>query len=64
MPRNDAAALNHVCPGIHIHVIVMVQPPGINIEGMDDIDLHQAMVPAALATNNAVATVTNARSDA
>jgi len=31
MPRNDAAAPGHVYPGIRIHVIDIVQPPGIGI---------------------------------
>ena len=28
MPRNDTAAPDHVCPGIRIHAIDIVQPPG------------------------------------
>src|SRR5215475_8574830 len=31
MPRNDAAASGHVCPGIRIHAIDIVQPPGITM---------------------------------
>jgi hypothetical protein len=31
MPRNDAAAPGHACPGIRIHAIDIVQPPGIGI---------------------------------
>jgi hypothetical protein len=31
MPRNDAATLSHVCPGIRIHIIDMVEPLGIII---------------------------------
>jgi hypothetical protein len=31
MARNDSAAPGHVWPGIRIHVIVIVQPPGIGI---------------------------------
>jgi len=31
MPRTDAAAPGHVCPGIRIHAIDIVQPPGIGI---------------------------------
>jgi hypothetical protein len=48
MPRNDAAAAGHVCPGIRIHAIDMVQPPGIGITPIDDMDLHQITVTAAL----------------
>src|SRR5439155_511699 len=33
MPRNDAAAPGHVCPGIRIHAIDIVQPPGIGKAG-------------------------------
>jgi len=28
MPRNDADDAGHVCPGIRIHAIDIVQPPG------------------------------------
>jgi hypothetical protein len=31
MPRNDAAAPGHVSPGIRIHAIDIIQPPGIGI---------------------------------
>ena len=49
MPRNDAAALGHVCPGIRIHAIDIVQPPGIGISPIADMDPHQTIVTAALA---------------
>jgi hypothetical protein len=49
MPRNDAAAPAHVCPGIRIHAIDIVQPPGIGIRPIADMDPHQTMVTAALA---------------
>jgi hypothetical protein len=52
MPRNDAAAPDHVCPGIRIHAIDIVQPPGIGIPAIADIDAHQAIVSAALAANS------------
>src|SRR5437763_244149 len=51
MPRNDAAAPNHVCPGIRIQAIDMVQPPGMRISAID-IDAHQPIVPVAVAANN------------
>ena len=38
MPRNDAAAPGHVCPGIRIHAIDIVQPPGIGISPIADMD--------------------------
>src|ERR1700720_4765354 len=52
MPRNDAVALGHVCPGIRIHAIDIVQPPGIGISPIADIDAHQRIVTAALAAKS------------
>jgi hypothetical protein len=52
MPRNDAAAPVHVCPGIRIHVIDIVQPPGIGIPLIADIDTLQTIVIAALAAKS------------
>jgi hypothetical protein len=52
MPRNAAAAPGHVCPGIRIHAIDMVQPPGISISPIADMDAHQAIVSAALAAKS------------
>src|SRR5712692_8251986 len=49
MPRTDAAAPGHVCPGIRIHAIDIVQPPGIGIPPIADMDAHQTIVTAALA---------------
>jgi len=49
MPRNDAAAPTHVWPGIRIHAIDMVHPPGMGISPIADMDAHQTIVPAALA---------------
>jgi len=46
MPRNDAAAPGHVCPGIRIHAIDIVQPPGIGISPIADMDVHQMIVSA------------------
>src|ERR1041385_6110058 len=68
MPRNDAAASVHVCPGIRIHAIDIVQPPGIGISPIADIDAHQTIVIAALAAKRSAATPKNpcweARSEA
>src|SRR5215470_14313476 len=47
MPRNEAAAPSHVCPGIRVHIIDIVQPPGIGI-CIADMVLHQTIVTAAL----------------
>src|SRR5205814_574701 len=52
MPRNDATAPGHVCPGIRIHAIDIVQPPGIGIPPIVDIDAHQTIVTAALAAKS------------
>jgi hypothetical protein len=56
MPRNDAAALGHVCPGISIHAIDIVQPPGIGISPIADMDAHQTLVTAALAAKSSAET--------
>ncbi len=60
MPRNDAAAPGHVCPGIRIHVIDIVQPPGIGISPIADMEEHQANVTAALAAKRRVETTKKA----
>jgi hypothetical protein len=48
MPMNDRAASAHVCPGIRIHTIDIVQPPGIGIPRIADMEAHQTIVSAAL----------------
>ena len=45
---NDVVASIQPCPGIPIHVIDIVQPPGICISGMPDMDVHQMIVKAAV----------------
>src|SRR6266853_1392418 len=64
MPRNDAAAPDHVCPGIRIHAIDIVQPPGIGISPIADMDAHQMIVTAALAAKSRPETPRNASSEA
>src|SRR5439155_15591920 len=64
MPRNDAAALGHVCPGIRIHAIDIVQPPGIGISPIADMDPHQTIVTAALAAKSSAETPKEARWEA
>src|SRR6266852_532667 len=64
MPRNDAAAPGHDCPGIRIHAIDMVQPPGIGISPIADMDSHQAIVSAALAAKSSAETPKKACWDA
>ena len=60
MPRNDAAADGHVCPGIRIHTIDIVQPPGIGIPPIADMDVHQMIATAALPAKNTAETPKNA----
>jgi hypothetical protein len=61
MPRNVAVTPGQVCPGIRIHAIDIVQPPGIDIVPIADIDPHQTMVAATLAANSSAETATNSR---
>ena len=56
MPPNDAAAPGHVWPGIRIQAIDIVQPPGIGMPRIDDIDAHHTIVTAALVMNSSVET--------
>src|SRR5262245_43906486 len=56
MPRNDAAAPGHVCPGISIHALDIVQPPGIGISPIADMDAHHRVVSAALAAKSSAET--------
>ncbi|MFA5940952.1 MAG: hypothetical protein WC809_16475 [Sinimarinibacterium sp.] len=64
MPRNEAAAPGQVWPGIRIHAIDIVQPPGIAIPPIDDIDAHQTVVTAALEPKSTAETPRNARCEA
>jgi hypothetical protein len=52
MPRKDTAAPLHVWPGIRIHAIDRVQPPGIGISLIADMDAHEWIVTAVLATKS------------
>src|SRR6266700_5346722 len=63
MPRNDAAAPDHVCPA-DIHAIDIVQPPGIVISPIADMDAHQTIVAAALAAKSSAETPKKARWEA
>src|SRR5262249_11733084 len=56
MTRNDAAAPGQVCPGIRIHAIDIVQPPGISISPITGMDVHHAIVSAALAAKSSTET--------
>src|SRR5215472_235692 len=61
MPRNDTAAPSHVCPGIRIHAIDIIQPPGIGISPIADMDAHQTIVTAALTAKSSAETPKKAR---
>jgi hypothetical protein len=63
-PTNDAAATGHVCPGIRIHAIDIVHPPGIGIPAVADMDAHRAIVTAALAAKSRAETPKKARWEA
>ena len=45
MPRNDAAAPDHGCPGIRIHAIDVVQPPGIGRSPIADMGVPGVAEP-------------------
>lgn len=64
MPRNAVAALSHVCPDIRIHTIDIVQPPGIVIPSIVDMDAHQLIVSATLAAKSSAERPKNANGDA
>jgi hypothetical protein len=61
IPRNVAAAPDQDCPGIRIHAIDMVQPPGMVMPGIDDMDAHHDRVSAALPRNSSAADTMNPR---
>jgi hypothetical protein len=46
----------HVCPGIRIQAINIVQPPGIDIPPIADMGAHQTTVKAALTANRTAET--------
>ena len=62
--RNDDAAPSHVCPGISIHAIDIVQPPGIGIPPIADMDADQSVVTDALAAKSSAETPKKARWEA
>ena len=64
MPMNDAVASGQVSASIRIHIIDIVQPPGIGIPCIADILPHQRIVNAALAAKSNAQTPTKARSEA
>jgi len=61
MSRKDAVAPGHVCPHIGIHAIDIVQPPGIGISPIADMDARQTIVSAAVAAKSSADTPRKAR---
>ncbi|MGH3452657.1 MAG: hypothetical protein ACRDQW_18530, partial [Haloechinothrix sp.] len=51
-------------PGIRIHAIDIVQPPGIGISPIADMDAHETIVTAALATKSGAETPMKGRWEA
>src|SRR5580698_616622 len=64
MPRNEAAAPGQLCSGIRIQSIDIVQPPGILISPIVDMDAHQRTVTAALTAKKIADTPTKVRREA
>ena len=64
MPRNDAPASNQVCPGIRIQAIDIVQPPGIGISPIADMEPHHTNVTATLMPKSSAETPKKARWEA
>jgi hypothetical protein len=52
MPRNVAVASGHDWPGIRIHAMDIVHPPGMGMPPAGDMPMHQATVAAPLPRNN------------
>jgi len=61
MPRKDTAVPSHVWSGIRIHIIDIVQPPGIGISRIADIDAHPMIVAAPLAVKSSPTRTKKAR---
>src|SRR5258708_1153267 len=59
MPMKAADAPSHVCPGILIHAMDMVQSPGIGMP--PDMEVHQKIVAPAVAMKRKALVPRNAR---
>jgi hypothetical protein len=64
IPRKDAAAPSHVWSGISIQAIDIVQPPGIGISPIADMEPHQTIVTTALAAKSSAEITKRARPEA
>jgi hypothetical protein len=60
--RKDAVASNSDWPYIGIHVIDILQPPGIGISSIADMDMHHTIVTAELAVKSNATVPQNVRS--
>jgi hypothetical protein len=60
----EAAAPAHVCPAIGLHAIDIVQPPGISISPVADIEVHQMVVTTVQMTESIVTMPTKVRREA
>jgi hypothetical protein len=60
IPTNDPATPSQVCPGIRIQAIDIVQPPGIIMPPVADIEVQQTTVTAALTPNRRLQTARKA----
>jgi hypothetical protein len=60
MPSHEAAAPAHVCSGIRIQAIDIVQPPGISIPPIADMEAHQTIVKVVVAANSSEETARTA----
>jgi hypothetical protein len=63
MPMNEAAASGRDRPAIRIRIIDIVQPPGMGMPRMVDMDRHQKIVSAALVANSNAQTATKTRGE-
>jgi hypothetical protein len=61
MPKNEDVTPAHVCPGMRIQVIDIVQPPGIGIPPVADMDFDQRTVTAVLTMKSNTMTPMNVR---
>src|SRR6202007_411411 len=61
MPRTDTPAPSQVCPDIRIQAIDIVQPPGIGMSPIADIEPHQTTVTTALMEKSSAETPKKAR---
>jgi hypothetical protein len=59
MPTKETAAPDQDCPDIRIQVIDIVQPPGMRMPPMADMDTQQTIVTATLMVKRSADTIKN-----